>query len=238
MTKAAQLKKPVIFLDFDNTITMFDVLDDMLTRFSRNDNWLKLEEKWKNGEIGSRECLQGQVEGMAITKKALDGYLAGIKIDPSFKKLMALLKSKKIAAFILSDNFEYILKRILKNHGIGDLSIYANKLNISGERLRPSFPLTNESCGALRLRSGRRPELLSKDGDCAHCKRTSLLKNVDGGSTSIYVGDGKSDVCASQSADIVFAKGYLRDYCKTRRLSHIPFKDLKDVYEYFKRSAQ
>ncbi len=47
MAKTKNLKNPVVFFDFDNTITTFDVLDDMLARFSRNDNWIKLEEQWK-----------------------------------------------------------------------------------------------------------------------------------------------------------------------------------------------
>ena len=219
MKKVAKLKEPVIFIDFDNTITTIDVLDDMLMKFSRNDNWMKLEERWQNGEIGSRECLKGQVEGIGLTIEALDDYLATIEIDPSFKDLIKLLKSRNVKMFILSDNFEYILDRVLKNNGISDLKIYANRLEIIGDRLIPTFPLTNEDCGG-----------------CAHCKKTTLLGNVGVNSTAIYIGDGRSDVCATQSADMIFAKDYLKDYCKAKKLTHVPFKGLKDVCEYFQRS--
>jgi len=219
--KASLLKKPVIFFDFDNTITTFDILDDMLARFSRDDKWMALEDRWNNGEIGSRECLKGQVEGIAITKKALDKYLSGIELDPFFAKLVKFLGSKGIRIFILSDNFEYTLKKILENNGIEKMSIYANSLKIEGDRLWPGFPLTNASCG-----------------DCAHCKKTSMLSNAAVDSTSVYIGDGRSDICAAEAADMVFAKGYLKDYLKKKRLPHLPFEDLEDVYDYFRGSIE
>ena len=78
----------IVFFDFDNTITTIDVIDDMLERFSGDDGWKDLEEKWKREEIGSRECLKGQVEGIGIDKEKLDNYLSTIKIDPYFKKLL------------------------------------------------------------------------------------------------------------------------------------------------------
>lgn len=215
MKEPTKIDKPVVFFDFDNTITTFDVLDDMLTRFSRNDNWMALEEDWKKGKIGSLECLKGQVEGISLTENALDKYLTGIKLDPDFKKLVSFLKEKRIKTFIVSDNFDYVLKKILDNNGISGLGVYTNSLNITGDRLIPSFPLTDEKCG-----------------DCAHCKKATLRKNIAAGSTSIYIGDGQSDVCASQDADIVFAKGYLKDYYKAKGLSHIPFNGLKEVYDY------
>ena len=33
----------MVFFDFDNTITTIDVIDDMLERFSKDDEWKALE---------------------------------------------------------------------------------------------------------------------------------------------------------------------------------------------------
>lgn len=210
--------KPVIFLDFDNTITNRDTLDDMLVRFSKDDKWMELEKMWKNGEIGSRQCLRGQVDGIRITKFALDRYLTKIKIDPYFKKLISLFSAASIKSIIVSDNFDYILNRVLENNDIRGLKVYSNSVRILGDRLIPSFPYTNGECG-----------------DCAHCKKTSLEANLSRGEKAVYIGDGKSDVCASESADMVFAKDYLKKHFKDKGLSHIPIKNLKDVYDYFER---
>ncbi len=210
------IKKYVVFFDFDNTITKHDVLDDMLARFSRNNQWLELEEKWKRGKIGSLECLKGQIEGIDITKTALDRYLSKVKIDPYFKRLRKFLNSRNIKTIVLSDNFDYILKNIIKYNGIHNLKTYSNKLKLSGNRLIPFFPFSNKKCG-----------------DCAHCKKTTLLTNSTKDDIIVYIGDGLSDVCPAEYADLVFAKGYLLKCMKNRNGSLVPYKTMKDIYDYF-----
>ncbi len=212
-------KNYTVFFDFDNTITTYDVIDDMLLWFSRDNRWINLEKKWKRGKISSRECLKGQIEGIRITQKALDGYLSKIKIDPYFKELIQFLRSRGVKVVILSDNFDKVLKCVFGHHRIKGLEIYSNKVELTRDKLVLSFPYANKHC------------LL-----CAHCKKKSLLANIKNGSTSVYIGDGMSDVCASQQVDQVFAKADLLKYYKGNRLKCTPFKNLKDVYRFFKRS--
>ena len=213
--------KCVVFFDFDNTITKHDVFDDMLVHFSRDKHWIKLEEKWKNGKIGSRECLEGQLKGIRISKAALSRYLSGIRLDPYFKKIIKLFKIKKIKTIILSDNFDYILKKILKFNAVQKLNIYANKLRFAKNRLLPHFPFESKICKA-----------------CGHCKTKNLLANVDKNSIIFFVGDGCSDICPAQYADIVFAKEDLLNYYKDKKFICVPYKGLKDVYNYFIRSLR
>ena len=210
--------KLVVFFDFDNTITRFDVIDDMLERFSMDDRWIALENKWKKGRIGSRECLKGQVEGIRISRKGLDSYLHRVKLDPHFKKILGLLRSKNVKTVILSDNFDYILKTVLKVNGVNGLRIYSNKVKVANDRLMPSFPLAKKNC----------------NGTCGHCKDTSMHRVAGKGDTLVYIGDGRSDICPAKSADIVFAKDALLDYFRSKKLEHIPIKDLGAVYKYFK----
>lgn len=216
------MKKYDVFFDFDNTITTFDVIDDMLIRFSKDDNWLELERKWKRGLIGSRECLGGQIRGIRISKIDLDRYLGTIRLDPYFKRLISYLGSKKIKAVILTDNFDYIVRRILRHKNIRPLGVYSNSLRIEGGHLIPSFPLTNKNHGKR----------------CGHCKKATLLKKLGKDSINIYVGDGLSDVCPSEAADIVFAKGSLKKYLKKKRIAFRPFKDFREIYNYFRKDLK
>lgn len=212
-------EKCVVFFDFDNTIATCDVFDNMLPRFSQDDLWVELEKKWKKGYIGSKACLEGQIKGMSITRGALDNYLSKVKLDPYFKRVVSVLNSKGVKTVVLSDNFDYILKRILGFHGIRNLKVYSNKMRLNKDSLIPIFPFTDKHCHL-----------------CAHCKAKNLLANVDRESIIIYIGDGRSDVCPSQYADIVFAKDDLLRYFKEKKLTCFAYKDLKDVYNYFKRS--
>ena len=62
MAKKTNNNNHVVFLDFDNTITSYDVFDNMLERFAKSQGWVALEKNWKEGRIGSRECLAGQMD--------------------------------------------------------------------------------------------------------------------------------------------------------------------------------
>lgn len=217
MPKKTQRNNHVVFLDFDNTITSYDVFDNMLGRFAKSRGWVELEKKWEAGKIGSRECLAGQMDCIRVGRRILNSYLDKVKVDPYSKRLLGLLRAKKIKTFILSDNFDYVLRRVLSSKGIPVPAIYSNRLKIRQDRLIPAFPFTNNRCGA-----------------CAHCKTKNLLAKAGKDATIVYVGDGRSDTCPSEYADIIFAKEHLKEHCRKKRLGHIPFDGLKDVYDYFK----
>lgn len=215
-----ELAKSVIFFDFDNTITKFDVIDDMLERFSKDDAWRDLEKKWKSGEIGSRKCLDGQMRGIRVKKRELDAYLSTVKLDPHFKKILKLRNTRNTKKVILSDNFRYIIRKVLENNGIGGLDIYCNSMRIRGGRFEPEFPYAGAKCKR-----------------CAHCKTGNLLANLDKGFEAVYIGDGLSDLCPSRKADLVFAKDTLRRRLGEEKIPFVPFDDLGDVYKYFKNNS-
>ncbi len=217
--KRTQHVRPTVFLDFDNTISRFDVFDSLLLNFAKDDRWRGLEDKWKKGRIGSKECLAGQLTSISVTRERLDKYLSNIKLDRYFKRLLRLLRARGIKTVILSDNFDYILDRVLKSNGIGRLKVYSNKLKFKDGRLIPRFDFTDKYCRK-----------------CAHCKKKNLFANAGNGSMTVYVGDGLSDICPSKNVDLVFAKEDLLRYCRKNKLPCIPYKELKDVYDYFKKN--
>ncbi|WP_442975539.1 hypothetical protein, partial [Salmonella enterica] len=57
--------------DFDGTIAHDDVIDSLLLRFGRA-GWDRLEADWREGRIGSRECLAGQVALLDMSRDELD----------------------------------------------------------------------------------------------------------------------------------------------------------------------
>jgi len=211
-------KKCVIFFDFDNTIATCDVFDNMLLLFSRDDRWIELEKKWKSGRIGSKTCMEGQLRGMDLDKRPGDAYLPKINLDPYFKELYKFLRSKKIKTVVLSDNFDYILNRILKINRINNLKVLANKLSFTRGKIITDYPFKNKECQI-----------------CAHCKTKNMLGSVSKGATIIYVGDGSSDICPAKRAELVFAKDSLLRYFKDNKLEYIVFHNLKDVLNQLKR---
>jgi 2,3-diketo-5-methylthio-1-phosphopentane phosphatase len=219
--KSYSLSGCQVFFDFDNTLTYFDVLDDIIERFSVDDAWKILEKKWSEGKIGSRECLRGQLKSIRVNKRDLLKYLGKIKVNPYFKKIIPILQRNHAGPVILSDDFHFIIDTILRNNGIRGVSVCANQLKLKDNRLIPSFPHTNSDCWK-----------------CAHCKTKNLSKGKFNSKIIIYVGDGYSDICPAKKADIVFAKGSLLKHLRNNKLACRTFKDLKEVYNYFERKYE
>jgi len=220
-TRKIILSNCVVFFDFDNTITRFDVIDDIVERFSINEKWRKIEEDWKQGKIGSKECLERQFNEVRIKKDALINYLSTIEIDEYFPKILALIKRSKASLAIASDSCSFIIDNILKNNGIKGIKVYSNKLKFNKDRIILDFPYFNKNCSK-----------------CANCKKSHLQKAAGRDKIFIYVGDGLSDVCAAGFADIVFAKASLLEHFKKEKKEYIEFDTLAVVYNYLKEITQ
>ncbi len=208
------------FIDFDNTVTLGDVLNDMIRRFSVGDDWVDLEKYWLLGEITTIKCLTGQMKGIRITQKQLNQYLKTVQIDPYFSKLVDFLRKKGVSPVILSDNFEPFIKAILENNRIEGIKVFANHIKFHKDQPIPSFPYRNPNCPF-----------------CAHCKKIHLREGHCLSKTKIiYIGDGRSDFCPAMEADLVFAKDALLKYMLKKKRPCIEFRGLDDVYGYLGRS--
>jgi len=192
------------------------VLDDVIRRFSINNQWEILEKAWHEEKIGTKECLEGQLRNIRVTKNALNKFLTKVELDPHFHRLLTLFGREGIKPVILSDNFTCIIERILENQGIKDLKVYGNSLRFYREHIIPSFPYDNPFCPS-----------------CAHCKKIHLTKDKTENKVIVYVGDGRSDFCPARVSDIVFAKDNLLRFMTKEGLPCIPYSSLGDVHQYF-----
>ncbi len=209
-----------VFFDFDNTMTVTDVLDNIIKKFSISDDWKSLQKLWEKGQIGTKECLEGQLSGVRITKKQLIQYLSKVQLDDSTYKVLSFLSKEGIQPVILSDNFTPIIEEILGHHAIKGVKVYANTLRYYKDHLIPSFPYDNPFCPS-----------------CAHCKKIHLTRDQHVNKLIVYIGDGRSDFCPAGVSDIVFAKDTLLDHMKKEGKEYIPYKNLGEVYNHFKEAV-
>ena len=129
-----------------------------------------------------------------------------------FARLRHLLRREGVELTIVSDNFDLILAPILRRTGFADVACRANHLELAAERLWPSFPFGNPDCPV-----------------CAHCKKTHFLPPNDDARQVIFIGDGRSDICPSLHADIVFAKDSLLAHLQAARIPCVAYRDLTQV---------
>ena len=76
---------PVVFSDFDGTISLVDVTDAILERFAEP-AWRQVEEEWVRGAIGSEECLRRQMALVKATAKQFNALIDAVPLDPDFSR--------------------------------------------------------------------------------------------------------------------------------------------------------
>ena len=191
-------KDIIIFCDFDGTITVKDVGAEFFNGLIINHNdHSKILDDWFNGRISSLTCLTKECEMVWATKKDADRIIDRQEVDKSFLSFYNEIRENNIDLIILSDGFDYYIQRVLKNYGIDDIPFYANKLIFyDNSRVKPEFPYYDPSCSLF-----------------ANCKGLMIKKLNNDNKTTVYIGDGYSDICVVPYADVIFAKDDFYDYC-------------------------
>jgi 2-hydroxy-3-keto-5-methylthiopentenyl-1-phosphate phosphatase len=207
--------KPILFFDFDNTLTSGDVLDQVIERFSPNEAWRDWENAWEEGQLSARDCLHRQVENLRVSRGMLLEYLLQVRVDPVFSAILDWARPRQVGVNIVSDSFEPLIVHILRNNGIEGVPVYANGLQFSGERLIPSFPHSDPACSRS-----------------ANAKARHLAPH--GANTIIFAGDGLSDLDAALAADVVFAKSSLARELDALRVAYHSFDALGPVLKYLR----
>ncbi|MGO8817751.1 MAG: MtnX-like HAD-IB family phosphatase [Terriglobia bacterium] len=208
---------PVVFCDFDGTITQLDVTDQILTQLA-HPSWREIEQEWMMGLIGSRECLDRQIALVDAPVEELHAVIDAVAIDTHFARFCKFAGKKRLPLYILSDGFDYVIRRVLKNAGIArqfrsGKNLFASSLRLDGRRLVPSFPHSPEPCAH----------------GCATCKAALISRLRKGRQPVIFVGDGMSDRFAVEFADVVFAKRHLLAHCRENGIACHSFETFAEV---------
>jgi 2,3-diketo-5-methylthio-1-phosphopentane phosphatase len=199
-----------VLVDFDGTIATVDTTDLLLERFA-GPAWQDVEEEWKAGRIGSRECMLRQIALVRATPRELDEFVDDIGIDPAFPSFVALCRSRGLGVTVVSDGIDRTVSATLKRNGL-DLPFRANHLEWLGEdRWRLAFPHAKDDCRALA-------------GNCK-CQFAAARP----GTVRVVVGDGRSDFCVAGEAELVLAKGALAQHATTNGLPHFPITSFAEA---------
>jgi len=205
--------KIAIMCDFDGTVAQEDVGNLLFRTFSDNGGTSAVVERWRRGEISSRECLEHEAKLARAKQNDLDDFITKRRLDPYFKDFHDFAKKRGMEVVIMSDGLDYYIESMLVKSGLGEIEFYANRLKLNGDTLKIEFPYY---------------DMLGCQ-DCACCKTHHLFTYRDQGYYIIYVGDGQSDFCPCSSADLVFAKGRLLEYCRDAGVDHIEFRNFRDI---------
>jgi 2,3-diketo-5-methylthio-1-phosphopentane phosphatase len=202
-----------VLCDFDGTISVEDVIDSLLDRYGRP-GWETLEKDWREGRIGSRACMGGQVALLDMSPDELDAHLREVRIDHAFPAFVAKARELGLPIHVVSDGLDLAIHRILDRHGLGDLPVSANHLAPGGTS--HSWKLTS-------------PHAVS---GCASgtCKCAVAARHrATGARRTLLIGDGASDFCVADRVDFVFAKHRLIEHCRAAGIPYFPITGFEEA---------
>jgi len=206
-----------LFVDFDGTVTEKDVGDGIFTKFMRGDPALhdKLIADWKAGLISSHQCLTQECENSEVTEDELQDELDSYDLTPGFKETAKFCWDNGIPITILSDGMDYYIEYILSRHGLKNIQFRSNHMYFNDGSMIVEFPFFDKGCGR-----------------CGNCKRWHMDVIREDSEKIVYAGDGYSDRFAIKSADVVFARRDLENYCRNTNHEYIPFGDFYQILHY------
>ena len=207
-----------IFVDFDGTITTHDVGNALFREFGgvACDAFIA---EYHAEKISAQECFRREAAAAgSILPANLNALLDRQTIDPGFRNFGDFCKLRGIEPHIVSDGLDYYIDRVLRAHGIQDVSYVANVLSLESagadgrSSLSVSFPHSDGVCDR-----------------CACCKRNFMLMHSGDDDIIVFIGEGYSDRCPVQYADIVFAKEDLQTFCQRENISYYLYASFDDV---------
>jgi len=212
--------KTVVLCDFDGTIALDDVLDEVFVRYA-GPQYHQIVAQWDRGEINTPEALERCFSLLRATPAELNRYFDSVLIEPAFPAFLHFCRERGYDFHILSDGLTWYIERILNRYNLDSIPIFANIVSFDGSEAHFSYPWRNEDCEPC-------------GGVCGTCKRDIVLSFKRKGARVIYIGDGISDRYGAMEADLVFAKGRLREHCLVTGQPFVPFHDFDDIINFLR----
>jgi 2-hydroxy-3-keto-5-methylthiopentenyl-1-phosphate phosphatase len=207
-----------VFADFDGTVTTEDVGNLFFREFG-GPVCDVLVRDYREGKLSAVECFRGEVAAMGRVPLAhVHSFLHARALTPGFSEFVAFCRERSLGLCVLSDGLDFYIEAILAHNGIRDVQFFAHALTVGPAdaagraEFTIRFPYDDAECDR-----------------CACCKRNLMVNRAGESDIIAYIGDGFSDRCAAQYADIVFARGELQRYCQQENISYFLYETFHDV---------
>lgn len=199
--------------DFDGTITLRDTLDLVVNHWAPG-VWETIEGRLRDGQVTLLEAMDEEFHQVRATEDEVIAYVvAHAGIRPGFAELVEWLARRGDRLIVVSAGFRVLIDPILRSAGLGDLHVHAGDALFSPAGTILSYPPSSQECVS----------------GCGHCKRETIAAHGPFAGPVVYLGDGYSDRCAAQDADVVFARRGLAEYLDQQGVAYYPFEDFFDV---------
>ena len=173
-------KTPIIFSDFDGTITERDVIISIMERFAPPE-WIEI----KNKILYERTItLKDGVEKLfslieSSKKNEIVGFIKDkVKLREGFEDFLDFCEKEKIEFNVLSGGLDFHIEPVLGKFR-NKLKIFCNKANFNSEKIKIDYEYLPKDCSLC--------------GDCGFCKIEVIERFPKERFTRILIGDSLTD---------------------------------------------
>ncbi len=229
MKKCEQLfpADEVVTCDFDGTITHQDACDQILSAFANGD-WQSVGKSYEEGSISHEEMNRRFIGMLTVSPKDIEVFIKeNITVREDFYDFISVCRQLGIIPIIISSGWDLYIKTLLSDLSVvfpesleeidsiqGDcLPVICNHVSFDEETVswKVEFPFVGNQ------------ESIPDKAAIINYLRKKGVKNV------IAVGDGLSDRGMAQSANIVFSRDALTEYCKKNGIESLEFDYFKEI---------
>lgn len=210
-------KKPIIFCDFDGTITLRDNIMAIMRRFAPK-GWESTADQIYSQEISIREGVErlfAMLPG-SLEKEIIQFTLEQAEIRPGFERLLKYAEEQGLLFFVVSGGIDFFIDPLLAPFKLAQEQVFRNESDFSGDRIKIIWTHPcDEQC----------------DVDCGLCKVSIIRSYSSEDYFKIVIGDSITDLAGAKLADVVFARGFLLEKCQELGLRHYAYETFDDIVD-------
>lgn len=205
---------PVIFCDFDGTITMKDNIVNIMDKFAPP-GWEEIKDDIMAQKVSIQQGVSELFALLPTSQKEqiVSFVLEDAEIREGFGEFVQFTREQNIPLYIVSGGIDFFIHPLLESFGPFD-QVYCNESDFSGEHISILFP---HACDASCVNQG-----------CGCCKPTIIRQLTAEQQTSIVIGDSITDLEAAKLADSVIARDFLIGKCEELNIPYSPFTNFHD----------
>lgn len=213
------MSKPIIFCDFDGTITNTDNIIAIMKKFAPPE-WNAIKDDVLSQTVSIQEGV-GKMFSLlpsSLKEEITDFILEHAQIRDGFGEFVAFTREQGIPLYIVSGGIDFFIYPLLERFGPFS-GIYCNESNFDNETIEILWPHScDEHCS----------------NGCGCCKPSILRKTAVEAQRTIVIGDSITDLQIAKQADFVFARDFLLEKCAELKLQHTPFESFYDCIKALK----
>jgi 2-hydroxy-3-keto-5-methylthiopentenyl-1-phosphate phosphatase len=211
--------QPVIFCDFDGTVTEKDNIIAIMHEYGP-EGWDEIKEAVLDRTISIREGVGKMFSLLPVhlREEIIEFAVKNARIRPGFQAFLDYASEEGIPVYIVSGGIDFFIEPIIQQFG-PIAGIYCNSSDFSGKTINIEWPNScDDQCS----------------NDCGCCKPSIMRKLEQSETFKIVIGDSVTDLEAAKQADLVLARDYLKDKCEEWQIRHISFETFYDCIEALK----